>query len=93
MTYINYVTTIFVTRDKLSSRQLKRAAAEIQNTANVVVLDAEELGIVKEGDLDYELPQPFGHVHHSDSDNGEYCRQGSNSCYQRAQDNVHATDN
>lgn len=90
MTHITYLTFAFATQDKLSASKHQRIARDLRDSF-LVMADPDDLGLVKEADLDYELPQPFGHTHYSDENTA--CQSGHQNCYSHAIDQVHPTDN
>lgn len=96
MSHITYLTFAIVTEDPLSTKKQARLAKDAHD-AFMVTVEPEDIGLIKETDVSYDLPQPFGHTHVSDQDAGVVCnagtRSGNNSCYNRCMDGFHPTDN
>jgi hypothetical protein len=87
MPHVNYLVTRFVTEDPVQARKLNRIAAELQQQLDVIVLDGESVGLIKEADVEFDLNDPSGHEHRSTPQ--EACQR----CFQwLALDGVHDPD-
>ena len=89
MTHITYLSFAFATEDELSESKQARLARDLRDSF-LVMVDPDDIGLVKESDLDYDLPVPSGHTHVSTEESA--CQHGRLSCYRRAIDQVHPLD-
>lgn len=90
MTYITRLSFDIITEDEMSQRRQNRMAREARD-AFLTITDPDQIGLVKEKDVEYDVAPPFGHTHKSDGN--VFCQDGENSCYHRSMDMIHPTDN